>query len=587
MNSEELELSLKSEFEEHIKAILAEIKQEAADFRHKIDAELEKHRLHLDEALESFSARISGERPMDQAFSETVLEHLRLARDEGARITADAMAEAEKLSVPAAQPPRYDRIREALNDISSQTTQSSILHSLVTQSAQFMPRGAFFIVRNEHFVGWQAIGSGNVPDEAHVRQISFPVDDSTTLGEAVRTLRSVAVDEMSGGDRVFLEPLGYRSPTGIFVVPLVARGRGVAVLYADGGDENGDVNRDALEMLLRVASLTVELLASNQSARPQARPEPVSEVVKQHEEPPHTYEREIPYETHHVHVEEPVYEEAEALQSETPADAYQPVSQIETSQSEAEVESVEDSLPEQAYQPEPPADGEQAVSPAQAFRVERPFEVHRNERTAEPAAFHHEPAATVNEILTEPVETIEAEIVHDVVEAETVYSTPEKTTDFAFEPAKTHEPLVPPMPVEHASAETGTNGTPQASHVEAATVSTATVQRSDRRIAERRIDLPIEVPEEERSPHTKARRFARLLVSEIKLYNEQKVKDGREAGDLYERLREAIDRSREMYDKRVEPPVASKFDYFHYELVQDLAQGDESRLGGAYPGATV
>ena len=69
----------------------------------------------------------------------------------------------------------------------------------------------------------------------------------------------------------------------------------------------------------------------------------------------------------------------------------------------------------------------------------------------------------------------------------------------------------------------------------------------------------------------------RLLVSEIKLYNEQKVKEGRESSDLYERLREAIDRSREMYEKRVQPPVASKFDYFNYELVNTLAKGDKAR----------
>ena len=99
--------------------------------------------------------------------------------------------------------------------------------------------------------------------------------------------------------------------------------------------------------------------------------------------------------------------------------------------------------------------------------------------------------------------------------------------------------------------------------------------------------MPIEVGEEERRLHNDARRFARLLVSEIKLYNEQKVNEGRESQDLYERLREAIDRSREMYDKRVQPPVASKFDYFHYELVNTLAEGDESRLGTSYPGAEV
>ena len=107
------------------------------------------------------------------------------------------------------------------------------------------------------------------------------------------------------------------------------------------------------------------------------------------------------------------------------------------------------------------------------------------------------------------------------------------------------------------------------------------------RFGDRNVDLPIEVAEDERRHHNDARRFARLLVSEIKLYNEQKVKEGRESSDLYERLREAIDRSREMYDKRVQPPVASKFDYFNYELVNTLAEGDEARLGGGYPGASI
>ena len=73
-------------------------------------------------------------------------------------------------------------------------------------------------------------------------------------------------------------------------------------------------------------------------------------------------------------------------------------------------------------------------------------------------------------------------------------------------------------------------------------------------------ELPVEVSEEEKRFHNDARRFARLLVSEIKLYNEQKVREGRAAGDLYERLREEIDRSRQMYDKRVAPHVASRYD---------------------------
>src|SRR6185436_20012317 len=45
-------------------------------------------------------------------------------------------------------------------------------------------------------------------------------------------------------------------------------------------------------------------------------------------------------------------------------------------------------------------------------------------------------------------------------------------------------------------------------------------------------ELPVEVSEDERRLHNDARRFARLLVSEIKLYNEPKVQEGRNKGDL-------------------------------------------------------
>lgn len=92
---------------------------------------------------------------------------------------------------------------------------------------------------------------------------------------------------------------------------------------------------------------------------------------------------------------------------------------------------------------------------------------------------------------------------------------------------------------------------------------------------------------EDEKAHNDARRFARLLVSEIKLYNEQKVAEGRRGGDLYDRLKEDIDRSRQMYEKRVTPNVAARFDYFYDELVSTLAEGDPSKLGSDCPGPTV
>ncbi len=76
-----------------------------------------------------------------------------------------------------------------------------------------------------------------------------------------------------------------------------------------------------------------------------------------------------------------------------------------------------------------------------------------------------------------------------------------------------------------------------------------------------------------------ARRFARLLVSEIKLYNERAVIEGRDGGNLYQRLKEDIDRSRQMYNDRIPEDVRSSTNFFHEELVRILADGRPEALG--------
>jgi hypothetical protein len=84
---------------------------------------------------------------------------------------------------------------------------------------------------------------------------------------------------------------------------------------------------------------------------------------------------------------------------------------------------------------------------------------------------------------------------------------------------------------------------------------------------------------EDQKAHDDAKRFARLVVSEIKLYNEAKVTEGRKTRDIYERLKEDIERGRQMYHDRVSQPVRDASDYFHDELVRILAGGDPTALG--------
>jgi len=84
---------------------------------------------------------------------------------------------------------------------------------------------------------------------------------------------------------------------------------------------------------------------------------------------------------------------------------------------------------------------------------------------------------------------------------------------------------------------------------------------------------------EDAEVHRKAQRFARLLMDEIKLYNQAKVAEGRKKKDLYDRLKDDIEKSRATYTKRYGNTVATSADYFANEVVRSLAEDDVTLLG--------
>ena len=586
MNIEELELSLRSEFEGQMNNVIARLRQDVADFQKKFEAEFQRHREEMDRSIDELASRLPESFPLENAFTSTITEHLRLARDEGAQIAATAFGEAEKLKSGDAQPAgdaRYDRVRDAINDISSKRTQAAILTALVEHATHFAPRGAFFIVKNDHFVGWKAFGAA---DESAVRDIRFTTKCHSTLSEAVHSLTTVRSEFGSYADDCnFLDPLGFGQPAEMYAVPLSARGRGVAVLYADKDSEGNVLNVEALETLVRVAGLTVELLAAHsakpQHAEPAQKAEPEAETAAAREQAKETAETEA----------QPEPMRAAQAEVQDPQHAPEP-NEVRTVEEQVPTAEYEFEATAAVYQPEPAAIpvAEEAAPPAYQFESTQTYEFESTSvssyepaEVAEGAAETCAEAPTVEPTVYEPLEDVKPS------------SEFEFTSNGAYDAPAPVEAAIPHVEfaAEEVSVVSNGNGYVHVPEPPALTVQpepvveAAPVPSAKPRLSERNVDLPIEVADEERKLHNDARRFARLLVSEIKLYNEQAVSAGRENHDLYDRLREAVDRSREMYEKRVKPAVASKFDYFHYELVNGLAEGDAKKLGGNYPGASV
>ena len=95
-------------------------------------------------------------------------------------------------------------------------------------------------------------------------------------------------------------------------------------------------------------------------------------------------------------------------------------------------------------------------------------------------------------------------------------------------------------------------------------------------------DAALAVSQADQEIHGKAQRFARLLVDEIKLYNQARVSEGRKNKDLYDRLKDTIDKSRVTYQKRYGNTVAASGNYFQHELIRSLAEDNASLMGSNF-----
>jgi hypothetical protein len=456
--------------------------------------------------------------------------------------------------VPASeQSGAVSAVKRGVEAIEKQHTQTGVLGSLLTGAAPFAERVALFVIRNEQALGWKECEAGDPTNLESIRGITLPLSAETLLGRAVRSGSPWnGAPGSNSEDDLLIGQLGGE-PQSVAALPLVVRGKVVAVLYADAvsSDPNA-INLDALELLARVAGMAVDLISGPRPA-PETKvseSETASEAVA--EAVPETVEAERAYEA------EPSYEpEVEPHAAEVVA--------------EPEFDEVHEVAAEPVTEVVAESEVEMASSPAPEMFVEPVTEV-----VAEPAT------DSVAEVVAESAEEVASEPEVEVFAAPATEAVAEEVAEeeLATEPAS--EPAMPAMIEPEPAAPAFVPMAPGS----AAQYSTP-LGTTRRRSAIAEPDLPIEVGDEERRLHNDARRFARLLVSEIKLYNEKKVKEGRNQSDIYDRLRDDIERSREMYAKRVAPPVAARHDYFHQELVNTLAEGDSAKLGSGYPGASV
>jgi len=521
-----------------------------------------------------------------------------------------------------------DGLRDALVGIDAARQQSTVLEALLTGARGYASRAGVFLLSPEGARGWAASGFA---DGARFAEVALDWNEDEAWRELHEGRGSV---ELTAADCArLLERVEDSLPLGGALVPLVLRDRVAAALYADRLDERAPWSLAALQALTWSAALALETLPFR--AR---RATPTLRSLAQAADaeglgiwdPNLVVEEAMPVAAASAAVSE-APESRPVRMPEPPAawmdEAWEPEPLPEVPESEAfafvEAPPEESAALEEPAAPEAAVETgeveetaiaadwtyEEAPAPAPAAMVEEPYVAPSEPPVGdrETAALDFPPLPPLPPLTPSPAPPTPiaepAASALDMSEDDTYLLSKDRAAapptpspaPWSAPPAAvastqelpsidediTHPGVAPSAVTAPVPQQPKGSGWQAGASTEVAPP--ADLQGPGWAFATTRIPtMPAAAPAgaaSEDATHDEARRLARLLVSEIKLYNEEQVEDGRRNRDIYERLKEDIDRSRQMYEERVDERIRNTTDYFYQELVRILAGGDPKAMG--------
>lgn len=425
---------------------------------------------------------------------------------------------------------------EVARNLDDAGNQVEALHRFLELCRRHASRAALLISKSGSFVVWKATGfsesGGN--DEA-TRRVTLPMDG----GPLAKVIEGSAYALGPGND--ISARLGATDVGSAVLVPMVVKEKVSGAVYADcTAADASRFDPESIAFLTFLAGLFVDRLAGRKlKPAPALRPLQEPGAVSAAASPVMTGE-----------TREPSSEDLPARPTNRESFGTKMLSHAEMSAPEPSPSAPPPSAPP-VLQP-PSASAPRISEPDFAIPAPAP----EPEPASEPAA---EPEPRPAETESEPSLAYEPE-------EPAPMSPPRRAEPAAPFPAP---PRPAPPAVRPAAA------APAPAPAASAAPADTSVRPST---GARRLAGPL-APLEGDERREEARRFAKLLVSEIKLYNEKAVLDGRAHGDLYDRLKEDIDRSRQMYDERIPEDVRANTNFFYEELVRILADGRAEALG--------
>jgi hypothetical protein len=455
---------------------------------------------------------------------------------------ATAAAEAAAAAEPQVSPDAVlEDVLGAVRGLMTCTIPEQVFEVVTEEASQWGVRAAIFDVRGKAAWGASARGFGPALSEKVLRSLIVPLNQDNPFRQVCETAGHVDASAVTlKKNRNVLDKLKPAPHAPVLLLPIRSAGTVTAIFYADPGEKGQSLPVNALKILAEFAGAQIDRLIalSGDFSADEVDQEVVQPAGREVlvEEAPVEVAAEEPAPTE-AHAEEPVRGEAHA---EEPAPA----------ELHAEEAHAEEPAPAELHAEEPHAE-EPAVE--QPVIGETIAEVHTEVEVVEPPVLEPEPPAPPVEVAVEPPEPV----------APAVASKP--APPVVEQPV---EVVPPPPPIEPPPPVTAAESIPPPPPAAPAGFDVSQLSEAEQKV------------------HKDAKRFAKLLVSEIELYNKPKVADGRKNRDLYKRLKSDIDRSRQTFEKRFGKVLSKQFDYLHDELVRTLAANDSTVLGPEYPGPT-
>ena len=518
----------------------------------------------------------------------------------------EKVVETVTVTVPGpASAPDWGLVKGSVSSIEGARTQVDVLTRFLTEAQIHSSRAALLVLRNDKLSGWKALGfdaSGGRDDA--IKSLDFGVGDDEFVAACLKAEKPILATPPPEGAPL-RRALGGHPPARTLLVPMVIRDRIAGVLCADElPGEEGRLNEAALEVLTFVTGLSVDLLAARKKI-PSPALTPRGEAILIFRSAAAAVEP----------VAEPagfavdVKPAAAPAAQETPASLPAPPA-LAASIVVAPIVPPPDRPPLSAALPVPPETVGRSLfdqtDPNGVRRIRRITDAGEALRALEESASAKkkgEPSSHsgVDLLTASGVRTAAALGLQALPRPTTApptptplprgypTPTPEAPSEppagrgdltMAFDQIKTSfpaPPMPPPVPPVHAPAPGPAAPAPApAAVLEGSASPTSPVAPPPGFVPRAR---SLRGSDDPQRAIDDARRIARLLVSEIKLYNERKVAEGRAAGDLYVRLKDDIERSRQVYAERTPEHVRATVDFFHEELVRILAEGKPEALG--------